>query len=196
MSLKVAIANAKSFTDLNPLVEKVRCHLTFWGKRYITILNYKGTESIDALASRVIELANQYKFRFTYKERTHGKAIAERITKLYEFSDTQVEQSWFLTRVFVFFRNLQNVIPGLLSCPSRDCSRIRWYWKDVDVFNVRSSPTYSHVFEFYTRDQYYYFWHFGRIPTTSKFSHPDPERPGEVIDTWWIRPDDYEEQLV
>jgi hypothetical protein len=188
MSLKVSIANAKSFADLNPLVEKVQCHLTFWGKRYITISNYEGTESIDALASRVIELVNQYKFEFTDKERLHGKAIAKKITQLYDMSDAQVDHSWFLTKIFVFFRNLPNIIPGLLECPARNCSKIRWYWKDFDHI---SPSTYSVAFEFYTRNQYYRFWHFGRTPEeTLRFTYPEPEKAIQLVDAWW-KPEDH-----
>jgi hypothetical protein len=188
MSLHVAISEAKSFADLRGLVDRVECHLTFWGNRYITLTNFEGIEPIDVLAARVIELVNQYKFKFTDNERLHGKAIAKKITQLYDISDAQVDHSWFLTRIFVFFRNLPNVIPGLLECPARNCSKIRWYWKDFD----HSSPsTYSDVFEFYTRDQYYFFWHFGRIPAeTLRFTYPEHEKAIQRVDAWW-KPEDH-----
>jgi hypothetical protein len=182
MSLKVAISNAGSFADLKPLVDGVVSHLTFWGGRYITTPNYEGTASIDVLALQVIKLANQYKFRFTNNERQDGKIIADRITQLYDIRDTQIEQSCFLTRIFVFFRNLISN-RTFYECPAIDCSEIRWRWDRGDI-DCNCIPTYSHVFDFYTRDQYYCLWHFCRTPATLKFSHTNPERPAERIDTW------------
>ena len=83
MSLKVSLNNAKSFSELKPIVDKARIGLSFWGHRYIIAIGYSGSLHIDALAARVIKLANNCKFNFSDSERMNGQFIASRINRIY-----------------------------------------------------------------------------------------------------------------
>jgi hypothetical protein len=186
MTLKFAIAEARSFEDLRPIVDNIDTGISILGDRYIVAEGYNGIVSIDALAARVIELVNQYQFNFTRSERSHGKSIANRITQMYNQSDAQVNQQNFLIRFFVSLRNLRNLLTLSYISEGRNCSLTRWYWKEC---NDNFVPGYQIVFDSYPRNRYNFLWHvcrFGLTPDEShRFKHPEPEKRNEKVNCWW-----------
>lgn len=152
----VAVAAARSFSELCPLIRNANVFLSFWGSRYIRVQGRVESLTIDALAQRVLELVKQNP-DFDQKERSHGKTIARLINQLYDASDKQVlESSWF-TRLFVFLRNIPNLLAGFqLLGVSRTCSQTRWDWKECEITNLTSfmQEPYCKIFNCYTKPQY------------------------------------------
>lgn len=159
-----------TFSELRSIVDHASEGLTFMGYRYLRVDGYNGTVSIDALAARVMELVNKCNFNFSFMERRHGRAIAHKITRMYRSNDKRVQSQNFLIKFMDDLRNIPYRLYDMYAKEGRYCSATRWYWMEA----VGESQ-YCNVFNFYTRNQYYYLWHFGRTPSQySRFIHPEP----------------------
>ncbi|NGX63169.1 MAG: hypothetical protein KR126chlam6_00576 [Candidatus Anoxychlamydiales bacterium] len=83
-----------------------KTNVTFWGKRVVVSDYYKGSISLNTLASKILKLANERceKGDLTTEERLHGIGLSRKINAFYEYSNKEVKNRNFLTRFFVFLR--------------------------------------------------------------------------------------------
>ena len=106
--------STNDFEKLNRVLDISTTKVTFWGKRvivsdyYIFSRPYKGSYSLNTLASKMLKLGYQRcsDDSLTDKERLHGINIANKIHKFYEETDKQIKNRNFLTRFFVSLRKI------------------------------------------------------------------------------------------
>ena len=55
MHIKSVLREVQSFAELEPLITKAKAKLSFWGDRYISVVDYEGKLPIDAIATKVLE---------------------------------------------------------------------------------------------------------------------------------------------
>lgn len=60
MDIQTAVENASSFHAINSLVKRATPHVTFWGKRYVTVEGYEGKLDIHRLTVRASEIHHEY----------------------------------------------------------------------------------------------------------------------------------------
>lgn len=155
MNIKSVLQEVRTFAELETIVKKAQANLSFWGFRYITVLDYEGTSPIDALAAKVLELVRKNP-DFNEVERKHGKTIMRPIDNIYRVSDKLVKKANCLTKFFAKLNSIPNLI---LSGFRRDVSKLRWHWRDCDIVWLKTSCSgdykgFYKIFHFYTETQY------------------------------------------
>jgi len=127
------IQEITSFSDLQKLFETAEVHVSFLGKRSISIDGDDGPLPIDALQKRIDELAERNNYEFTSEERKIGKALIEKVGHLYDQGDEVVARSNCITRLFACLR-----INSIMYTPE-------WLWR----IGLYHSP-----FDYYTAQQF------------------------------------------
>lgn len=95
------LSNISSFTDLLPIVRKAKEDISFFGCRYIYIEEYDGTLPINALASRVMELA---KSTINFSQDEDYQEIVPLIDAIYLHNDERKKNPF--TRVLCSIRDI------------------------------------------------------------------------------------------
>ncbi len=172
MSTQILLNNARSFADIVPIVEQAEARLSFWGTRYVYLPIRNETLPIDAIAAKVIQLIRQNPDSVE-DQRAVGRRIASLVDRIYQTSDQQVAQSNCLTWLFVFLRNLPNLLDrsGVLTS-----SWTSYAWRDCEHYTLIG---YRQRFDYYTREQYLRNFHHypEEIPENDWFPTCDQERP-------------------
>jgi hypothetical protein len=143
MDIQAAVSSARSFSELRLIAERAEPHFSFWGSRYVTASGYEGTLDIDALASRTMELLDQFNFEFSLAEHNAGKRLAARIDRIYDEHNDQVDQADCFTRVLDVLRNFPCAFFNFLIYGDRGVV-VRW----------RGHSDSNHSFDYYTRMQF------------------------------------------
>ena len=102
-----------------PIVEKAKEDISFFGCRYIYIEKYDGTLPINALASRVMEVA---KNTINYSEEEDYQEIVSLVDDVYLHNDERTKEKNPFTRVLCCIRDIWSYyFQG-----STDGSRTQW----------------------------------------------------------------------
>lgn len=91
---------------INNLLNSSLVAVSFWGKRMITVANFKGTMTIDELTNKIFQLGkNRCNLDdLTTEERIAGIEITKKLKTFYRVTDTKIlEANWF-TRILNFIR--------------------------------------------------------------------------------------------
>ena len=59
--IQASIRSASSFIELLTVIKEADADVSFWGMRYVNAVGYEGTDSLDTLTGRVIELFEKKK---------------------------------------------------------------------------------------------------------------------------------------
>lgn len=149
-----ALRQVECFAQLKYIVKNARAKLSPFGKRCIEVQNHQGTLPIDALAKKVLELVKKNP-DFDEVERSHGKACIKPINDIYKEIDLQVEKAKGLKRTLTKLRSIPYLI---LSCFSRNYSKIQWNWRYCKIATFDSSLPDAkgnyQLFKLYTKNQY------------------------------------------
>ena len=94
MNLAISLHATDKFIELEPLIEKVKDDISFWGFRYVYLDGCNDRFPIDILAKRVIELVKSKQFEYSNLERAAGKKIAAKIDQIYENNDGLLKTKW------------------------------------------------------------------------------------------------------
>ncbi len=152
--IRFALKEVETFSQLKFIAKKAKARLSPSGKRYIIVRGHEGTLPIDALAAKVLELVKKNP-DFDEVERRHGKAIIKSIGSIYMKSYRQIVNAKGLTK---FLAKLRGIPYLILSCFSRDYSKIQWNWRYCEIeTEFTSNPDNRgnyRVFELYTKNQY------------------------------------------
>ena len=125
--IQSVISNIFSYTDLLPIIEKVKEDISFFGCRYIYIEDYDGSLPINTLASRVMELA---KTALNYSLEDRYQEIVPLIDALYLRNDERERKKNSFTRILCSIRDVWNhYIKNDI-----DASRFQWeqHKKEID----------------------------------------------------------------
>lgn len=128
MELSQAIANA-SFNDLYQIAREAKEGITFWGYRYIYLLNcnYKGVVHINTLALRVMELdLASAGSGMPPSDSQIGIEVVKRVKHIFKMNDDTFKQKNFLTRIMCSIRDLFIAIRERNEYPKG----FRFEWKD------------------------------------------------------------------
>lgn len=140
MDIKTVLPTIQTFASLRPIVEQADVHLSFFGSRYVTVRGYEGYLTLDAIPKRVFEMLRQQP-NIDEQENSHGRALEDRMTRIYERSDELVAQSNCFTWLMVTASDLTNEIYHLF-CLKRYTTRYSWDGYGVRIFG-NSRPTMS-----------------------------------------------------
>jgi hypothetical protein len=143
MDIQAAVSSARSFSELRLIAERAQPHFSFWGSRYVTVSGYEGILDIDALASRTMELLDQFNFEFSLAEHNAGKRLAARIDRIYDEHLEQVNQADCFTRVLDVLRNFPCALFNYLMYGDRGV-----------IFRWRGQEQYNDSFDCYSRTQF------------------------------------------
>ena len=114
------------------------------------------------------------------------------VDNLYRESDKLVKKANYLTKLLVKLRDL----PKILSCfHQRDCSIMRWNWRDceIPITSIDNGEGFYKVFHLYTENQYRNIFNKLPGPAFIKLNGLDNsyfEPPGNIYDPreWYHDP--------
>lgn len=135
MNLNKCLHATDKFIELEPLIERVKSDISFWGIRYVYLDGSNDRFPIDILATRVMELVQKKQFEYSSQERTAGKKIAAKIDQIYKNNEEMLKTKWLITQYLCYFID---------SCRSGGY-HVGFFWKVGGNKNV---------FEYYTERQY------------------------------------------
>jgi hypothetical protein len=161
-SLKNKISTATSFRELCSYTQRAHPHISFFGRRYISVEGCTGTVDINELPQRVLELIKQDP-HFNEEERSHGKTIASRIDRLYHHSEELLADTNLCTRCM---GNLAKRVRILC-----DDSSPEYLWRRLNTYRSlddgkktetadhysyakTQSDSYNEIFNLYTKTQH------------------------------------------
>ncbi len=102
--------NSLNFTtqinEVNDLLDRAQPKITFFGGRVIEVKESSGSVYLDDIAKKLLNASEQHSdaCNLTPQERIAGVEAVKKLKRFYEISDTQVQNSNFITRFFNFIR--------------------------------------------------------------------------------------------
>lgn len=158
MRIEQLFMEAKSFADLEVILNNAKPEISFFGARYLSFTNYVGTVRLHFLFDRMLEIRNS-DIDFSEDQRQIGRRLYKKIIDLEDKSYNLVNQANIITRFF-------NALRQIIFCGDSDLSLLAWS---------------NSVFNMYT--YYQFFRAFGKSPEEAiKIYDSEPGDISEVRD--------------
>lgn len=97
---------SNKLVDLNLLLEKAECRITFWGGRVVTVKGYVGSIELDRLVCSVLDKSRERSESddLSTKERLVGIGISTKLNNFYHITDTLIRKANWFTRLLNYLR--------------------------------------------------------------------------------------------
>lgn len=98
--------NFKWLYQVADLTRNSKTCISFWGQRLVSVPGYEGFIPLEFLAKKVVAVAqeSQWTHGLLFISRSTALDIVGRLQKAYLITDVQIQNSNFLTRLFVWIR--------------------------------------------------------------------------------------------
>ncbi len=105
LETRLSLDNFLPLDQTSWLLGQAEVRITFWGRRVVEIVGFEGSVSLEDIVDNIFAAA---KDSLSDEDKRAGQALIKQAQKLYEESDRLIEDACFLTRFFIWIRELRD----------------------------------------------------------------------------------------